>query len=193
MSYSWDIIGKRIETERKQKGITQEELAEKVGNITGHNALKRQTVAGWENGTPIKKIEQLTALCEVFECDISYLLCEYDCKRVASVEISKITGLSEMAIDTLIWYQHNKEPKNFSDIINALIMSPDLLESIFEHCYYCPGQKQYLHPEQSIAEMTSGDPCIIYTMSKNDLEQFKVFRVYNAINKFMQKFINSDI
>lgn len=193
MSYSWYKIGERIKEERENKKLTQEELAEKVGKLTGHTTLKRQTVAGWERGTPIKKIEQLTALCEIYECDMSYLLCEYDCKRIASVEISKITGLSEMAIDSLIWYQQHNEPKNFSDIIDALIMSPGLLDVMHDYCYYLPGHKSYLHLEQSIDEMTSGEPSIIYTMSENDLEQFKAFKVYNAVNRFMQKFINSDI
>lgn len=193
MSYSWYKIGERIKEERENKKLTQEELAEKVGKLTGHTTLKRQTVAGWERGTPIKKIEQLTALCEIYECDMSYLLCEYDCKRIASVEISKVTGLSEMAIDSLIWYQQHNEPKNFPDIIDALIMCPDLLNAIFEHCYNLPDHKHYLHIEQSVDKIMSGEPSIIYTMNKSDLEQFKIFKVYNAVTRFMQKFINSDI
>ena len=73
MLYSWHIIGERIRKNRKEKGLSQEQLAEYLEQITT-SPTKRQTVAGWENGKPVKKIEQLTALCEIFDCDMAYVL-----------------------------------------------------------------------------------------------------------------------
>ena len=126
MLYSWHIIGERIRKNRKSLGLSQEQFAEKISQTT-HKPLKRQTVAGWENGEPVKKLEQLAAMCNLFQCDMSYLLCECDTKRLASQSLSQTLGLSEWAIDTLITASHNDHPmlsvlsdliEDSSDILN---------------------------------------------------------------------------
>lgn len=127
MLYSWHIIGERIRKNRKSLGLSQEQFAEKISQTT-HKPLKRQTVAGWENGEPVKKLEQLLAMCNLFQCDMSYLLCECDTKRLASQSLSQTLGLSERAIDTLITASHNGHPmlSVLSDLIED---SSDILNS----------------------------------------------------------------
>ena len=101
MSYSWDIIGERIRHERKDVlNLSQKKLAERIADITGAE-LKYTTVAAWEGGQAVKKVEQLTAMCSIFECDMAYLLGEIDTKRVSQTEIAGYLGLSEQAIGVL--------------------------------------------------------------------------------------------
>lgn len=127
MLYSWYIIGDRIRKNRKEKGLSQEQLAEYLEQITT-NPIKRQTVAGWENGKPIKKIEQLTALCEIFDCDMAYLLCECDSKRIVSQQVAPVLGLSEKALDNLITANKNQNP--YVRILSALLEDESILQYI---------------------------------------------------------------
>lgn len=127
MLYSWHIIGERIRQNRKAKDLSQEQLAEYLEQIT-NSRIKRQTIAGWENGKPIKKMEQLTALCEIFDCDMAYLLCECDCKRVVSQKVAPALGLSEKALDNLITAKKNKNP--YVSILSALLEDESILQYI---------------------------------------------------------------
>ena len=130
MSYSWDKIGMRIKIERTiEMRISQTELAEKIADITGAET-KYTTVAGWEKGKPIKKVEQLTALCTIFQCDMAYLLCESDCKRVMQSKAMDITGLSAAAISKLITARRSE--MNTGKIVSAIIEN-DVLMSLLSH------------------------------------------------------------
>lgn len=131
MSYSWYMIGERIRSCRKEKGWTQEQLAASIADIT-NTELKRQTVAGWENGKPVKKIEQLKAMCDLFGCDTGYLLCEYDCKHVLTDQLGSMLGLTAEAVDALIEYR--RQGSKCSRIACDLIEDRDLLLRIFDCC-----------------------------------------------------------
>lgn len=124
MLYSWHIIGDRIRNCRKEKHLTQDSLADSLGQITG-STIKRQTVAKWENGTPVKKIEQLTALCEIFDCDMAYLLCECNSKRVVSQQVAPALGLSEKALDNLITANKNNNP--YTKVLSSLLENERIL------------------------------------------------------------------
>lgn len=127
MLYSWHIIGERIRINRREKGLSQEQLAECLEQITTH-PTKRQTVAGWENGKPVKKIEQLTALCEIFDCDMSYLLCECDSKRIISQQVAPALGITEKALDNLI--TANKSQNPYVHILSELLEDESILQYI---------------------------------------------------------------
>ncbi len=60
-------IGKNITKLRKEKGITQEQLAERL-HVT------RQAVSHWENGKTNPDIDILTTLAEYFEVSIEELI-----------------------------------------------------------------------------------------------------------------------
>ena len=89
-------IGMRLRTERKNLKLTQEELASQL------NISSRQRVARWENGTELPVLSDLLRMCDLFGCEIGYLLCDYDCKTRTATDIQKETGLSEAAINELI-------------------------------------------------------------------------------------------
>lgn len=90
-------IGKRIQEERRKIGLTQSQFAEKVGLSDG----SRQSVRNWENGTTVPHLEDLCTMCAVFECDLSYLLCEHEYRTRSIQDIHEVTGLSKKAIEFL--------------------------------------------------------------------------------------------
>ncbi|MFV0362744.1 MAG: helix-turn-helix domain-containing protein [Suipraeoptans sp.] len=127
MSYSWHITGERIRNNREELTLSQEELSQRIEVIIG-SPIKRQTVSGWENGKPIKKLEQLKALCEIFNCDTAYLLCECDTKRITSQSISDSTGLSKKAVDNLVTALRNSDP--CVEIVSDLLEDMTVLSHI---------------------------------------------------------------
>jgi len=60
-------VGKRIAKMRKNVGLTQEKLAEKVG-------LERNTIAQVEKGGLGLSLESVLAICKVLKIDTNYLL-----------------------------------------------------------------------------------------------------------------------
>ena len=57
----------RIQSLRKAKGISQEELADRVG-------VSRQAVSKWESGQSMPELDKAVALSEFFEVTTDYLL-----------------------------------------------------------------------------------------------------------------------
>lgn len=93
--YNLDAIGQRIKKERIAHGFSQQELADKL------NIAARQTIAKWEKGIAVPQLEDILNMCNLFECEIGYLLGEYDCKTRTSTDIVKETGLEEQSIAAL--------------------------------------------------------------------------------------------
>ena len=62
-------IGKNIQHLRKQKRITQEQLAESM-------SVSRQTVSRWEAGEIVPELNKLIALSELFSCKLDALVNE---------------------------------------------------------------------------------------------------------------------
>lgn len=73
------MIGEQIRALRKQRKITQEELAFKVSEITGER-ISRQSLSGWENGTVKPRLENLKAVAHVLNVPLSSLLDEVPMK-----------------------------------------------------------------------------------------------------------------
>ena len=61
------LLGNRIKTLRKEKGLTQEELG-KLINVT------KVSICCYEKETRVPTLETLLSLSDIFKVDISYLL-----------------------------------------------------------------------------------------------------------------------
>ena len=61
------MFGENLKTLRKNKGITQEELAVRLNIV-------RQTISKWEKGQSIPDAEMLVKLADIFEVPVSQLL-----------------------------------------------------------------------------------------------------------------------
>lgn len=60
-------FGENMQFLRKQKGMTQEDLAEQM-------AVSRQTVSKWESDQSFPETDKLIALCDLFGCSMDVLL-----------------------------------------------------------------------------------------------------------------------
>lgn len=60
-------FGENMQFLRKQKGMTQEDLAEQM-------AVSRQTVSKWESDQSFPETDKLIALCDLFGCSMDLLL-----------------------------------------------------------------------------------------------------------------------
>lgn len=78
-----------IQSLRKAKGISQEELAERVG-------VSRQAVSKWESGQSIPDLEKIISLSDFFEVTTDYLL--------KGVEPAKDQGEKNKALASKILY-----------------------------------------------------------------------------------------
>lgn len=102
MEYNFEKIGKRVKEERKAKNWTQKKLMEK---LSPYCPLGRNTLSDIENGTCSNiSLTLFSTLCkeEFFDCDMGYLLCEYDEKRHIAADIKKATGLDPDAINIIL-------------------------------------------------------------------------------------------
>ena len=94
-------IGARIRTERKAMKMTQGKLAEEIGEITGDQLIRQNTVSDLERGITIPPINKLLALSKIFRCDCGYLLCDYDERTHGVKELCSETGLSAESLKYL--------------------------------------------------------------------------------------------
>lgn len=60
-------LGEKLFKLRKEKGISQENLAEQIGTT-------RQAISKWENNQGFPEVEKLLQLSNVFEVSVDYLL-----------------------------------------------------------------------------------------------------------------------
>ena len=97
-------IGKRIYDERKRRDMSQETLMEELehrGVSIGRNRLSAMENGVRESFSGKHGLDILIALCSIFECDLGYLVGEYDEHTKSISDICKVTGLSEESVNAL--------------------------------------------------------------------------------------------
>ncbi len=67
------MFSEKLQTLRKNVGLTQEELAEK-------HSVSRQAVAKWEAGGIYPDITNLIAISNLFNVTVDYLVKEQECR-----------------------------------------------------------------------------------------------------------------
>ena len=74
-------------------------------------------------------------MCEIFNCELGYLLCEYDCKNKIAADVQTVTGLSEKAV-MILHDMKTSDIRGVISVLNGLIEHPDfskLLCAIYTH------------------------------------------------------------
>lgn len=102
MEYNFYKIGDRLQQLRKQAGYSQEKLIEILGDMD--IKVCRNTISKMENGTCSSdsfNLRLLAALAQLYDCEVGYLLCEYDCKTGRNTDIKAVTGLNDESIQAL--------------------------------------------------------------------------------------------
>lgn len=134
IEYNSKHIGARIRELREFYGWSQTDLIEVLQKHGG--AVGRNTLSNIESGDYIDfKFSFIKAMCEIFNCDTGYLLCEYDERVRSNQDIHDATGLSGQAIDNLARWAERGGPE--IGILNYLLEAPDfssLLQKIERFC-----------------------------------------------------------
>ncbi len=60
-------FGENLQFYRKQRNLTQEQLAEQL-------EVSRQTISKWESGVSYPEMEKILQLCEMFSCSMDVLI-----------------------------------------------------------------------------------------------------------------------
>jgi transcriptional regulator with XRE-family HTH domain len=105
----------RLREIRMQHGYTQESLAETLG-------VNPQAVKSWEKhkGSSDPKLKNLLAMCELYDCDLDYLVGRIQESTHDINFVHEFTGLSEEAIQKI----SNKELNHpFGNLLSCLIES----------------------------------------------------------------------
>ena len=87
-------FGGRLKKARRDIGLTQNGLSEKIG-------ICRDTLVKWERDAASPDLKLAAELCKILDCDIGYLVGEYDTKKRVSDDLCSLTGLSEEAAKKL--------------------------------------------------------------------------------------------
>lgn len=102
MKYNFFDIGNRIVNERNKLNWSQDDLIEKLSEKSVQ--IGRNTISNIENGCKDSSnfsVKLLAALSDLFNCEIGYLLCEYDCKTGRNTDIKKEIKISDESINIL--------------------------------------------------------------------------------------------
>jgi DNA-binding XRE family transcriptional regulator len=196
-------VGERIKEARSEDSLTQAQLAEKID-------VKRQTIGKWEMGESNPEMKHLEKLCQVFECDLAYLLGEIDMRRRVSADIAAITGLSEKAIEYLSDMRRNAQnlmswrlddDENRTPLENMFQQEIDVISALLEDAQSCspdapsalPNIFSYVlrslrEPDSGYFEIVDGNENV-GTFTREDLENASLYTgVMHAVKRFKQQF-----
>lgn len=76
------IFSEKLQLLRKNKGLTQEEMAEKLD-------VSRQAVAKWESGQVYPDISNLIQISNLLNVTVDYLVKDQECMRNISSDIDR--------------------------------------------------------------------------------------------------------
>ena len=97
-------FGDNLKLIRKNKNMSQENLAEKVN-------VSRQSVSKWENGEAYPEMNNILELCKIFDCKINDLV---------HADMSDISSLDEEIIMSVVKFNEKKQSqvKSLSNVIS---------------------------------------------------------------------------
>lgn len=107
-------FGENLQKLRKEKGISQEQLAEQLG-------VTRQSVSKWESGASYPEMDKIVALCNMFHCDMDALINkdikeERERKDAANIVKNLFQSAANYVKKTIYLFEH----KSFKDIVKML-------------------------------------------------------------------------
>lgn len=108
-------FGENLQKLRKEKGISQEQLAEQLG-------VTRQSVSKWESGNSYPEMDKIVAICNIFHCDMNVLINkditeEREKKDASSMVKEVFSSIASYVQKTIYLFEH----KSFKDIIKMCV------------------------------------------------------------------------
>ena len=133
MKYDAEKIGKTIFSERTKLGLTQKELGKRM-NIVG------KQISNYEKGKTIPPIDVMMKLCDIFNCELGYLLGEPDYSEGTRIitYLTERTGLTADAINNIYKLTGTEkhcvsfgvDSESYRAVLNSFLTSPHFIQLI---------------------------------------------------------------
>lgn len=162
--YNLKEIGKKIKEERKGHRWTQGKFAEKLDL----SESSRQTIRSWEKGDSLPDLDRMLNMCELFNCELGYLLCEQEDKTRKVTDIRKATGLSESSITKLHGLK-DSAVREVLDTLNFFIEHPNFEKILY--ATHIQGLKSNI-PTAKISSETRMDIATHLSCNLNDVDDY---------------------
>lgn len=134
MQYSKEEIGKKIKEKRNNMNYSQDDLGKKLGLQS-----RAKQISKYEKGLLYPPMNVLLELCNIFDCELGYLLGEDDYAYGTKLytEIEKKTGLTPKSVEKLqndVIGMHNTHfgyrSREYKGILNSIISCDEFIEII---------------------------------------------------------------
>ena len=131
--YDREKISEKIKEKRKECRLSQNSLGKKI-HVSG------KQISNYENGKLSPPIDVLFRLCDVFNCELGYLLGEetYSVGTQLDTAIENKTGLKKETIDTIVkitgterkCLEWGHQSEKYRTILNNFLISENFLDII---------------------------------------------------------------
>ena len=128
-----NLIGERIKYQSKKHKITIKELAYLL------NDRNERTIKAYRKGETIPPLSILLTMCNLFECDLEYLLGFQECETKEKTDIHNATGLTDTAIEAITgrpeyddYILSKKNNKPFTDDTFSWCITHGMLNIIYD-------------------------------------------------------------
>jgi len=163
-------IGNFLANLRKEQGLTQETLGEKLG-------VTNKTVSRWENGNYLPPVEMLQELSKLYAVSINELLCgerleKEDYQKKAEETITCILSDSPFTFKerSEFWKRKWKKDHFFTNLILTVILLVVLLTGI-------------LFSKPLIAGLAPVLALVVYMLRRNNMMIYVENNLYGSLNR----------
>lgn len=189
-------VGKRIKEEREKRKWTQANLGELVADLSGISNADGRTksqgnISDWERGTRLPSLADLMCLSKLFNCDLGYLLCDYDFKTYGENEMAALLGLPPEIVNILkTWATWGMQ--EYLDALTALILDVhyklthhravlDLINFFFSYRRDCPSQQLWRNGRISDADTDGTIDIHALRLSDSTIESAVLVEIQEAL------------
>lgn len=152
-------ISQVVKDKRKEQGLTQEQLAEKI-------FVSKKTISNWENGRTTPDIESLIQIAHLFELSLDSLLLEGSTivadfkKREQLAELTRIYWLGPMITEALLlillYFPAENSEKQWTLLVIVLAAITNLISILYfkAKIYRLKGIEEKLNKELKYMRIT---------------------------------------
>ena len=122
-------LGEKIREQRKQAGLSQEQLADILG-------VSRQSISKWESDIAYPETDKLIELGKLFDCSMDYLLKE-DVIEKNGAQASGFTEKVEEISKKVMTEKNKGKAKKLLKIIGIILAAVLAVDIISMILYFC--------------------------------------------------------
>lgn len=158
------LFKKRLKERRKAVGMTQQQLADRMGVIL-------KTEQNWEQGIVSPSLTTVIQLCDILDCSIDYLVGRIDQRTIEINDIHEKTGLSEEAIHNLLRRKEHARQlaEESSRAVNDLKRQAESIHSVEDDFRGFLDSRADAHQAMQDVSLTTAHELIVSAMLEDEL------------------------